>query len=174
MGNTTSNVDVHSGAFDNNYFGATPTTGHLFMCGTTTTDTGAALYWIGFTSYPTMNSGTTGSIARGTTAGNPCTPITEIYNPNVNFGGGDHDIVISGVTGASPNGVLRTDDISAGVITGTLSGVNYPGGVSGIIWDNVSTSSQASSVYFSTLTTSNTGSCGGNRCAVKLTQLGLN
>lgn len=174
VGNTTSNVDIHSGALDNNYFGTTPATGRLFMCGTTTSDTGAAFYWIGFTSYPIMNSTTTGSIARGTTAGNPCTPITEIYNPNVNFGGGDHDIVISGVIGASPNGVLRTDDISTGVITGTLSGVNYPGGISGIIWDNVSTSSQASSVYFSTLTTSNTGTCGGNRCAVKLTQLGLN
>jgi hypothetical protein len=172
--NNSSNVDVHSGAFDNNYFGATPTAGRLFMCGTIAGDTSAAFYWVGFTAYPVMNSTITGSIARGTTAGNPCTPITEIYNPNVNFGGGDHDIVISGVVGASPNGVLRTDDITTGLITGTLSGVNYPGGVSGIIWDNASTSAQASSVYFSTLTTSTTGSCGGNRCAVKLTQLGLN
>jgi hypothetical protein len=174
VANNSSNVDVHSGAFDNNYFGATPTAGRLFMCGTIAGDTSAAFYWIGFTAYPVMNSTITGSIARGTTAGNPCTPITEIYNPNVNFGGGDHDIVISGVVGASPNGVLRTDDITTGLITGTLSGVNYPGGVSGIIWDNASTSAQASSVYFSTLTTSTTGSCGGNRCAVKLTQLGLN
>ncbi len=174
VANNTSNVDIHSGAFDNNYFGATPANGRLFVCGTISSDTSAAFYWIGFTAYPTMNSTPTGSIARGTTAGNPCTPITEIFNPNVNFAGGDHDIVISGVVGASPNGVLRTDDISTGVITGILSGVNYPGGVSGIIWDNVSTSGQASSVYFSTLTTSNTGSCGGNRCAVKLTQLGLN
>lgn len=174
VANTTSNVDVHSGALDNNYFGATPSAGHLFMCGTIAGDTSAAFYWIGFTAYPVMNSTITGFIARGTTAGNPCTPLTEIYNANVNFGGGDHDIVISGVVGASPNGVLRTDDISTGVITGTLSGVNYPGGVSGIIWDNASTSAQASSVYFSTLTTSSTGTCGGTRCAVKLTQLGLN
>ncbi len=178
VGNTTTNVDIHSGAFDNNYFGATPATnGHLFACGTITTDTSAAFYWIGFTSYPTMNSTATGSIARGTTAGNPCTPITEIYNPNVNLntGGGAaiHDIVISGVTGPDPNGVLRTDNIGTGTITGTLSGATYPGGVSGIIWDNVSTSGQASSVYFSTLTNSTTGTCGGTRCAVKLTQKGL-
>ena len=85
-----------------------------------------------------------------------------------------HDIVISGVVGAGADGVLRSDDITSGTITGTLSGVNYPGGISGIIFDNVSTSAQASSVYFSTLTTSNTGTCGGNRCAVKLTQDGLN
>jgi hypothetical protein len=174
VGNTTTNVDIHTGAFDNNYFGPTPANGHLFVCGTISGDTSAAFYWIGFTAYPAMNSTATGTIARGTTAGNPCTPITEIFNPNVNFGGGDHDIVISGVVGATPNGVLRTDDISTGVITGTLSGVNYPGGVSGIIFDNVNAGGQASSVYFSTLTTSTTGTCGGNRCAVKLTQLGLN
>lgn len=174
VGNTTSNVDIHDGAFDNDYFGATPANGQLYACGTIAGDTSAAFYWIGFTGYPVMNPVATSSIARGTTAGNPCTPITEIFNPNVNFGGGDHDIVISGVVGASPNGVLRTDDISTGLITGTLSGVNYPGGVSGIIFDNVNGGGQASSVYFSTLTTSTTGTCGGTRCAVKLTQLGLN
>jgi hypothetical protein len=178
VANNSSNVDVHTGAFDNNYFGATPATGHLFVCGTINTDTSAAFYWIGFVSYPTMNSAATGSIARGTTAGNPCTPITEIFNPNVNLnpitGTAIHDIVISGVVGASPNGVLRTDNIGTGTITGTLSGVNYPGGISGIIFDNVNAGGQASSVYFSTLTTSTVGTCGGNRCAVKLTQLGLN
>jgi hypothetical protein len=177
VANNTTNVDIHTGIFDNNYFGASPTTGHLFSCGTIAGDTSAAFYWIGFTAYPTMNAATTGSIARGTTAGNPCTPLTEIFNPNVNLnpGGGAaiHDIVISGVVGANPNGVLRSDDITSGTITGTLSGVNYPGGISGIIFDNVSTNTQASSVYFSTLTTSNVGTCGGNRCAVKLTQLSL-
>jgi hypothetical protein len=176
VANNTTNVDIHSGAFDDKYFGATPTTGRLFVCGTVAGSTAAAFYWIGFTSYPTMNSTTTGTIARGPAAGNPCTPITEIFNPNVDFGGGHHDIVISGVVGAGGNGVLRTDDISTGVITGTLSGQNYPGGVSGIIFDDVSTSGQASSVYFSTLQTNvNTGGCNGNiHCAVKLTQLGLN
>ena len=65
---------------------------------------------------------------------------------------------------------------STGTITGTLSGANYPGGTSGIIWDNTSTQAQASSVYFSTLGTNvNIGGCNGNiHCAVKLTQLGLN
>ena len=178
VGNTTTNVDIHTGIFDNNYYGASPTTGHLFSCGTGPNDTSAYFYWIGFTSYPTMNSATTGSIARGTSAGNPCTPLTEIFNPNVNLNNVSnpviHDIVISGVVGAGADGVLRSDDITSGTITGTLSGVNYPGGISGIIFDNVSTSAQASSVYFSTLTTSNTGTCGGNRCAVKLTQDGLN
>ena len=78
-----------------------------------------------------MNSATTGSIARGTSAGNPCTPLTEIFNPNVNLNNVNnpviHDIVISGVVGAGADGVLRSDDITSGTITGTLSGVNYPG-----------------------------------------------
>jgi hypothetical protein len=125
-----------------------------------------------------MNSTTAGSIARGTTAGNPCTPLTEIFNPNLNLNNVSnpviHDIVISGVEGAGANGVLRSDDITSGTITGTLSGGQLSGGISGIIFDDVSTSAQASGVYFSTLTTSNTGTCGGNRCAVKLTQDGLN
>ena len=133
VGNTTTNVDIHTGIFDNNYFGASPTTGHLFSCGTGPNDTSAYFYWIGFTSYPTMNSATTGSIARGTSAGNPCTPLTEIFNPNVNLNNVSnpviHDIVISGVVGAGADGVLRSDDITSGTITGTLSGVNYPGGL---------------------------------------------
>jgi hypothetical protein len=125
-----------------------------------------------------MNSATTGSIARGTSAGNPCTPLTEIFNPNVNLNNVNnpviHDVVISGVVGAGADGVLRSDDITSGTITGTLSGVNYPGALAASSFDNVSTSAQASSVYFSTLATSITGTCGGNRCAVKLTQDGLN
>ena len=43
------------------------------------------------------------------------------------------------MVGAGANGVLRTDDISTGVITGTLSGQSYPGGISGIIFDNINT-----------------------------------
>ena len=64
VGNNTTNVDIHSGAFDNNYFGATPSSGLLFGCGTSTTDTSAVFYWVGFTSYPTMNSTTKGTAAR--------------------------------------------------------------------------------------------------------------
>ena len=174
--NTTTNANLYSGAFDNDFYGATPNTGQLYLCGTSTTDTTSYLYWLGFTAYPTMNATATGSITRGTSAGVPCSPITEIYNPNVDFGGGDHDIIVSSLVGSGTDGLLRTDDISTGTITGTLRGANYPGGTSGIIWDNTSTQAQASSVYFSTLGTNvNTGGCNGNiHCAVKLTQLGLN
>jgi hypothetical protein len=96
-------------------------------------------------------------------------------NFNINVNPPHHDIIISGVVGAGANGVLRTDDISNVSFTNSLSGLAYPGGVSAIIFDDVSTSGQASSVYFSTLQTNvNVGGCNGNiHCAVKLTQLGL-
>lgn len=177
VGNTTTDVDIHTGTFDNNYFGAAPNTGQLFLCGTGPGNTNPYHYWIGFTSYPVMNSTPTGSIARSpTAAGLACSPYTEIYNPNIDLdvSGNDHDLLISGLMGAAGDGYIITNDISTGAITIGLAGVNYPGGVSGIIVDNISTAGQASSVYFSTQGAVNVGSCSTQRCAVKLTQLDLN
>jgi hypothetical protein len=47
------------------------------------------------------------------------------------------------------------------------------GGTSGIIVDNVSSSTQASSIYFSTLNNQGCSTGGNGRCATKLTQSGL-
>ena len=165
---------MHSGAFDNAYW-TTPSTGELFVCGTGAANTQPTHYWIGFTSYPVMNSTPTGSLLRLATANLPCVPYTEFYNPNINLGGttGDHDLLISGLVGASTNGYIITDDISTGAITAGLNDVAYPGGVSGIIVDNDSADAQASSVYFSTLGSVTVGTCTASRCAVKLTQLNL-
>ena len=174
VGNATTNVDIHSGTFDNKYFGATPNTGELFVCGTGPGNTNPYHYWIGFTSYPVMNATPTGSIARNPTApGLACSPYSEIFNPNINLGGNDHDLLISGLMGAGTNGQIITNDISSGAIAIGLSNVSYPGGVSGVVVDNVSTSGQASSVYFSTQGVVNVGNCTNARCAVKLTQLAL-
>jgi hypothetical protein len=167
-------VDLHSGTFDNTYFN-TPSSGHLFMCGTGTADTTPYHYWIGFASYPLIDSTPTGSLQRlaGAT-GVPCAPYTEFYNPNLNLGGkvGDHDLLISGLVDAT-NGYIITNDISAGSVPGSLNFVNYPGGTSGIIIDNASTAAQASSVYFTTLQSVRVGSCNNHVCAVKLTQASL-
>ena len=176
VGNATTNVDIHTGAFDNEYFGATPNTGELFVCGTGPDNTNPFHYWIGFTDYPVMNATPTGSIARSpTAAGLACAPYTEIFNPNITLSGdaGHHDLLISGLMGAGTNGQIITNDISTGAITIGLSNVSYAGGVSGIIVDNTSTSGQASSVYFSTQGVVNVGTCANARCAVKLTQLNL-
>jgi hypothetical protein len=165
-------VDIHTGAFDNNYFGNTPTNGHLFLCGTGAADTTPYHYWMGFTAYPLMNSTPNGSLQRLAGAnGVACVPYTEFYNPNLNLGGtvGDHDLLVSGLVDAA-NGFIITNDISAGSVPGALNFVQYPGGVSGIVIDNDSTATQASSVYFSTLGSVNVGNCANHVCAVKLTQ----
>jgi hypothetical protein len=166
-------VNVHTGTFDNKYWSGTPSSGELFVCGTGPTDNIPYHYWIGFTNYPVINSTPTGSLLRLANAnGVACAPYTEFYNPNLDLGGGDHDLLISGLIDPT-NGYVITNDISTGVITKSLAYVNYPNGISGVVVDNDSTSGQASSVYFSTEGTVNVGNCTNQICAVKLTQSGL-
>ncbi len=168
-------VDLHTGAFDNEYWSSTPATGELFLCGTGPADTTPTHYWIGFTSYPVMNSTPVAHLQRINVTNIPCVPYTELYNPSLTLGGSvnDHDLLMSGLVAAGANGYIITNDISSGSITAGLNSVNYPGGISGIIVDNVSTQTQASSMYFTTLTNSSVGTCGNTRCAVKLRQLNL-
>jgi hypothetical protein len=175
VANNTTNVDIHSGTFDDRYFGPTPSTGELFMCGTGAANTQPTHYWIGFTAYPVMNAAPTGSLLRDAVAGLACVPYTELFNPNLNLGGNPthHDLLISGLVGAGGNGWIITNDISTGSIPSGLNTVNYPGGISGTIIDNVSTQAQASSVYFSTQGIVNVGTCVNTRCAIKLSQLNL-
>jgi hypothetical protein len=123
-----------------------------------------------------MNSTPTGSLARSPSfAGLECSPYTEFYNPNINLNGDTthHDLLVSSLLGANPDGYIITNDISDGSVPGGLSNVQYDSGVSGIIVDNTSTAAQASSVYFSTQSVVNVGTCVNQRCAVKLTQLSL-
>ena len=157
-------VNLYHGAFNNNYWGATPTSGDLFVCGTGSADTTPWIYWVGFTSYPIMNSTLAGSVTRSGPAGAPCVPFTEFYNPNINLGGvtGHHDELMGGIVAAGASGLMITDDISVLPLLQGLNDVTEAGGVSGVIIDNVSLSAQASSMYFGTLT---------NHTAVKLTQL---
>jgi len=168
-------VDMHSGTFDNNYFGNTPSNCELFLCGTGAADTTPTHYWIGFTNYPTMNSTFNGSLQRIAIAGLPCAPYTEFFNPNLNLGGvtGDHDLLVSGLVGTGTSGYIITNDISTGAITAGLNNVQYPGGISGVILDNYSAMGQNSNVYFSTLQSVNVGTCANHRCAVKLSQAAL-
>jgi hypothetical protein len=175
VGTTVANWNIHSGAFDDVYFGATPANGHLFMCGTAANSRQPTHYWIGFDAYPTMNATPDGSLLRLNVNNLPCAPYTELYNPNLTLSGGpnDHDLLISGLVGAGNNGYIITNDISTGIITAGEDFVNYPGGVSGIVVDNTSSAAQASSVYFSTQGVVTVGTCVNSRCAVKLTQSGL-
>ena len=123
-----------------------------------------------------MDSAPSGSLFRVTVADIPCSPYTELFNPNITLkgGAGHHDLLVSGLMGSGTNGLILVNDISTGaIINGQATSVNYPGGVSGIIVDNTSTQGQASSVYFSTQGVVTVGSCNNARCAVKLTQQNL-
>jgi hypothetical protein len=188
IGNTTTNVDLHLAQFDYVFNYGNPAQGHLFLCGTGTTNTTATQpwdYWIGFANYPVMDSTPTQApSANIATNGAPCTALTEYYNPNLDLGGNpnDHDLLVGGVIN-STNGVLILDDISNGSILPPADGGDdpldfafYPGGVSDIVMDNIAPPTgypQASSMYFSTLGVVTEGSCLNARCAVKLSQLDL-
>lgn len=180
-GNTTTNVDIHWPTFDNGWNTNQPASAHVIVCGTATSqnspaDTSPYLYSIGFTNWPQMDNSALQGLHRIPVAGIPCAPLTELYNPNLNLGGfpanpNDHDLLASGLVDAT-NGEIITDDISQEPAV-KLTSVPYAGGVSGITWDNISTAQQASNLYFSTLGVVTQGSCVSERCAIKLTQQGL-
>ena len=158
-------VNLYSGAFNNGYWGPSPqTAGDLFVCGTGPADTTPYIYWASFSNYPTMDSTPAGNVTRSGPAGAPCVPFTEFYNPNINLGGvpGHHDELMGGIVAAGTRGLMITDDISTLPLLSGLNNTNEPGGLGGVIIDNVSLSAQASSMYFGTLT---------NHTAIKLTQL---
>jgi hypothetical protein len=169
---------MHDGAFDDRYINGDGAHGHLFTCGTDTAFTYPDHYWIGFSNYPTMDTGIQGMLVREYSFGVPCSPYTEFWNPNVNLNGvkGEHDILASSLIGGSQirtgTGWIATDDITQGTVIG-VNAVNYPGGTSGVIADNISTEAQASSFYFGTLGPSSQGTCATTNCAVKLTQTSL-
>ncbi len=109
------------------------------------------------------------------TAPSVISPLTEFYNASVGV-----DYLFEGVNAnptelyafALPNPL----EIAQGVAPTALATntTDVAGGTSGIIVDNDSTDTQASSIYFGTLATS-TSICGTPAvyCAVKLTQAGL-
>ena len=49
-------INLHTGAFDNNYWRGTPTTGKLFLCGTAAASSAPRHYWIGFANYPVIDA----------------------------------------------------------------------------------------------------------------------
>ena len=117
VGTTVANWNIHSGAFDDIYFGATPANGHLFMCGTATNNRQPTHYWIGFDAYPTMNATPDGSLLRLQPTISRALPTPSSTIPNLTLSGGpnDHDLLISGLVGAGANGYIITNDISTGV-----------------------------------------------------------
>ncbi len=115
-----------------------------------------------------------------TTNTQECSPLAEIYNT-----GQSTDWLFLGVPancafGGSTTGCIMSFNITSGTFPSTVSATAPEnGGTSGIVVDNVSTSVQASSAYFTTLSSPGTGACtsepvnDSSTCLVKRTQSGL-
>lgn len=163
---TGTSLNLYDGAFDNNY-STDPATGTIFVCGTGAADSTPWRYTFGFNTGtpPIMKTTASSSAQIVNSTRSRCSPISEFFNPNITTGGPTGtDFFFWGQTadcfGANTDGC---------VISRTNSGVNTTvdevGGTSVIVTDNISTAAQASSIYFSDLSSP--------RRAVKLTQSGL-
>ena len=186
---------LYSGDFDNNYYNnPDPSTGFLYVCGNdfSTTDPGnpqsAAIFRIGFTSGGTMMPNNDGNVldlssAQDTAFGRGRT----ICSPGTENDDGTTDLIFFSVhkgglfTGCGGNGCVMSFDITSGFPTTAANATTEAGGTSGIIIDNISTTSsgplplpQTSNIYFTTLTDQACSSGTTASCAVKLTQSGLN
>jgi hypothetical protein len=184
---------LHAGDFDNTYFNSSPGSilGFLWVCGKATTDV-PTLRRIGFASDGTINSVSPLGLALGsrTGAAGQCSPVTEIFNPNVGTTGtdflflsvqsGDKARIGLPFTNCPGTGCVMSLDVTSGAVPNRLAAsLGELGGASGIIIDNVGTDAQESNIYFSRLKQSALSTCGGSGttmvgCAVKLTQSGLN
>jgi len=174
--------DLHSGDFDNTYFSSGPTNSgsRYYVCGL---DSGgnSVVYQFGFNSISGhLNSFFATSLAVTSANNSPCSPLTEIYNPNTS--GGARDWLFLSVTdhgtGASCGNkpcVFQIDITNAPTtLSITQTGVYSPNqGTSGMIVDDVSSLSQASNIYFVTLAARVCTTGGNGACATKLQQSNL-
>lgn len=162
-------LNLHAPAFDNTYI-ATPGSGAIWACGTRAAGTQPALYRIPFVAGtpPAMNgaSATNQNITFFT--GGECSPITEFSNPNIT----PNDLIFFGAT-TNTNRVFSWNVTGASIPAGPTANAAATSGTSGIVVDNTQlTTQQGSSIYFSTLGVA-FATCNNLRCAVKLTQSGL-
>jgi hypothetical protein len=181
-------IVIYSGAFDNAYLGGSFTTGHLFVCGKNITNGDRpAIHRIGFASSGNMNTTSDGNLLLVSGNGEACSPVTEIFNGTTDriffsVGHNANQTAARCSTTDGFRGCIMSIDLGgswppAAVTHGVPVPTNNNGGTSGIIIDNVSGSSQASSIYFTyganALTGATCNGATGVGCAVKLTQSAL-
>jgi hypothetical protein len=178
---TTAGSQIHDGTFDNIYFTSTGGTGNLYVCGKST-NPAPVLYTIPIASGVMSSTAGSSTLSLSTTAtAQQCSPLSEVYNPNVStptdwlFLGVPANCAFSG----SATGCIMSFNITSSFPASASATAAENGGTSGIIVDNVSTSVQASSAYFTTLSSPGTGACTSEpvndttTCLVKRTQSGL-
>lgn len=195
-------VQMHDGDFDNTYYSGDYADGFLYFCGKNPggSNDNPAIERVPFTASgilegASFNSGDVLPVSAVQSA--ECSPLTEVYNAgndymffSVQTGGNQANCSIlgGGAAGSNPSGgcvmsIIVTDGSPTNPTppfpTAINSSLGEPGGSSGIIIDNISPASQASSIYFSPLAFATSrrapnGNCGsGVGCAVKATQAGL-
>ena len=144
-------VSLYQPAFSNDYFD-NPESGVARLCGTGAADTTPWQYAFGFTGI-TLNATAASSSQILTSTAARCTGWTEFFNPNIGEGGTDFFFfgLTADCTGAGTSGCVVSRDAA-----GTLTKANVTGGPTGVVVDNYSTQSQASSIYFTGATTPNT------------------
>jgi len=182
--------NIHSGTFDNAFWVSGSTSGHMIACGFVNrggVPSNPRMYFFPFAIagdvvHPVGTLTSTGSsgFVINNTKGDECSPLTEFYN-------GTTDRLFFGV--GSTDGFLESSTITTSLTTPTCTGaptsscVTSPaalGGTSGIMIDN-QVSNGGTNIYFSTLAAGSvngqkcnvTGGVANPRCAVKLTQSGL-
>ena len=195
---------ITDGAFSRSYFnGFSTSTSFLYACGANNTGTtgtiGVSLQQFTFNAGPIL-SGTVNKVATidttttvaqfDATGVGLCSPLTEFYNTN---GTPTDYLFLSDPALTSSNLVSFniTNNTAGGALTPTVSSTYVPGGASGLVVDGADTTTNASSLYFTSQTatgaTCTTGGASGTAspqndaigtvaaaiCAYKLTQSGL-
>jgi hypothetical protein len=162
----------HAPAFNDAYFSSATPSDWLIYDWSTTAGNESAVYGVGFAAGHVMASGPAGNVfAIPGSNGNELSPVTEFLN------GVTDQLYVSGIASDDPNIVeynINTFPASFPPINGSNAvgaTLGVGGGTSGIIVDNESAASQASSIYFGALGTAGTNPDGNS--AVKLTQSGL-
>jgi hypothetical protein len=161
IGAASANLTFH-GDFNNAYYsGGASTAAFMYVVGNDNSLLTAepALFNIGFNSSFTLNSTTANgprdlAVLNLSVTGITASPVTEFFNATLG-----KDFLFVGVSGSCTvslgSGCVRSIDITSGFPTvATINNVflNAVGGTGRIIVDNNSSQSQASSVYYTTLT----------------------
>lgn len=176
IGSATSQI-ISTGTFDNKYL-SNPANGKFYACGAGSNND-PELYAAGFDASGTMKTTVAGGPLALTSPpqATPCGPLTEVFNMT-----SAKDFLFLGVgtscSSSIQGGCIQSFNITSAFPTAAAAQVAETSGVSGIIVDNVQSSSvTATNIYFITIGNQNcttyAGGTGTGNCAVKLTQNGL-
>jgi hypothetical protein len=183
-------IVIYAGSFDQIYYAGSGTTGNLWTCAANDSSgtPRPKLMQVAMSAFVPSGDvvGTAANVINPLTsaAGGACSPVTEVFGS----GGTTDDYIFLSVTangnvgdGGSCTGaclynfLVSTNGTSTTVPTAATAGLATTGGSSGIIMDNISTTSGASQIYFSSLANetcvgNGTTGNGTGGCAVQASQ----